>query len=88
MNYISRSLGKCVTEYKHLNFDELAQDATFFFVCSQDRNLDHWTLNQFLEAGIKEVANENQCGYGQRLYASRPETNQMIKLIEIIDSSD
>ncbi len=86
MKMISREVGRCLTEYKRPDFDQIVADSLWFYTCSQERNLDSWTLDEFLQSQIKELK-EPKCGYGMRLYAVLS-NRTVVKLMEVIDSSD
>lgn len=83
----SRVIGKCLVEYKREDYADLVKMGTLFFTVSQDRNVDHFTLEKVQDSGFRLFNEPPVCGYGQKVYAVMPDST-IVKLMEIIDSSD
>lgn len=75
-NMIETKKGKCLTEYKHTNYEELVELAESFVVSSQ------FSLTP--EQG--EIRDTPKCLTGEIVFANIDGT--LIKLHAIIDSSD
>ncbi len=87
MEFHSKTVGNCLTEYTHPHYEILVKQFNKFYLISQF----DYTPN--LEYPVKsatwqpKILDKPKCGYGEVLYGI-DEKNQLVKLKAIIDSSD
>lgn len=88
-NFISRNVGRCLTEYVRRDFADVVGKYQRFVVISQfDKTPGHINELDFPEGyGYPKQFNEPKLGYGQILFGVE-EDGTLTKLKSIIDSSD
>lgn len=87
MKYTSKQIGRCLTEYRIENLDEMIAKCKLFFAVPQYRNVDGFDLLRIEELNIKTVNEMPKCGHGQKVYGVL-EDRTIVRLVEIVDSSD
>lgn len=87
MTYHSKNLGRCLTEYKHVNYNDLEMQCQLFFTVSQFRDIRGMPFQRIEELGIRLTNEIPKCSQGMGVYGVMPDKT-IIKLIEIVDSSD
>lgn len=87
MQYESKSIGRCLTEYKLKDFDAVVSKCKLFFAVPQYRNVDGFDLFRIEELNIKTTNEMPRCGHGQKVYGVL-EDRTIVRLVEIVDSSD
>lgn len=85
--YIERTIGKCLNENKLIEYDSVVLKCKLFFKVSQFRSIEGMTVSEIEDLGIKLETTPPKCGDAQRVYGVFLD-GQIIKLTEIIDSSD
>lgn len=88
-NFVSRNVGRCLTEYVRRDFADVVGNYQRFVVISQfDETPNHIDELDFPEGyGYPKQFNEPKLGYGQILFGVE-EDGTLTKLKSIIDSSD
>ena len=90
--YKSRNVGRCLTEYKREDYDEVVKKCTKFFQKSQfDKNHEGSLASDlFSYSEIHKMPMvPPKCHYGSILYGILDEENpKIIQLMSVIDSSD
>jgi len=76
--YVQKTIGKCLTEYTHPMYDELVKECTGFVITP---------LEARSHSGYPIVF-EPKCGIMECCYGLLPNTDDVVKLKYIIDSSD
>ena len=86
---VSRNVGKCLTEYKVENYDEVVKRYDRFVIMSQfDGEIGHINELDFPEGyGYPKQFNEPVCHTGNVMYGVEHD-GFLTKLMCIIDSSD
>lgn len=87
MKYESKSIGRCVTEYKLIGFEETSMKCVLFFTVPQFRNVEGFSFEKLEELNIQFRNEMGKCGVGQKLYGVLPDRS-IVRLVEIVDSSD
>lgn len=80
-DFISRSVGRCLTEYKHKDFRSLVERAESFYTISQF-SPDPKSIK---DVNANYVSTNWKCSYGQKCFAIVDD--KLIKIISILDSS-
>jgi hypothetical protein len=83
MKYVTKTIGRCLTETKLENFDEVSANYTMFISVSQFEPQP----KTFQEIGKAIVSTEAKILNGHYLYAKQ-ESGGLLKLGSIVDSSD
>lgn len=87
-DFISRDLGRCVTEYRHKDYDQLVKQFKYFYKVSQfDTRRNGYELVAYVGTP-PNLSPTPSCSAGEIVYGWNPETGKLIKLISKIDSSD
>lgn len=86
MKYVSKVVGRCLTEYKLTDYNEQVKECRLFFRVSQFQSIDGMDFKRVEELGFR-MDNVAYCGSGQKLYGVKDDRT-IVKLMEIIDSSD
>jgi hypothetical protein len=86
MKYTSKNVGRCLTEYKLTNYDDVVKECVLFFSVTQFRNVTGFSLQRIEELNIR-IVDKPCCGSGMVSYGVKSDKS-IIKLMEIIDSSD
>lgn len=87
MKYTNKEIGRCLTEVKLVNFEQVATECVLFFTVPQVRNVDGFTFKRLEELNIRMTSDMPKCGHGQKLYGVQSDKS-IVKLMEIVDSSD
>lgn len=75
--YVQTTIGKCLTEYKHPMYDELVKECVGFVTTPLDS-----------KPNGHPIRFEPKCGIMECCYGLLPNTDDVVKLKYIIDSSD
>ena len=81
MNFNSKTIGRCLTEYTVINYEELVSSFNKFATVSQFSG-DIKSVDK-----ASKVSDRPVCGYGEIMYGVN-EDGSLTKLKMIVDSSD
>lgn len=87
MKIVSRNIGRCLTEYKREDYDQIVKNYAEFIMISQFIHPKPKTLDEALVDRHSRLRPTPQCGYGEHMFGVEKD-GTLTELISIIDSSD
>lgn len=79
-----KSVGRCLTEYKHINYDQLVDQSEAFVKVSQF--VTKPTLDDVIQNRLDSHNEIPRCSYGEIIHCLIK--GRLIEIYSIIDSSD